>query len=316
MKKLATLLLALNLMLSLVSCDSEKTPSTSQNTSAASKSEENTNNENLDESENTEEFESTEESHKEITFEEPIVAVDNAECSIKITGITSDALLGYSLKAQIENKSAEKTYTFSVDSATINGVHCEPWFSPEVPAGKKANDEIALDITYLEKNGIVEYTDIELTFDVYDSNDYEADSVAFETINVYPYGKEKATKYVRESQPNDNVIIDNEYVTVIVTGYEKNDYYYEAMLFLLNKTDKTVMFSTDDASVNGYMVDPFYADLVFAGKCAFSSISWDNTDLEENEITEVEEIEFMLKAYDWDDSMSDDFVNEKITLNP
>lgn len=42
----------------------------------------------------------------------------------------------------------------------------------------------------------------------------------------------------------NNVIIDNDYVTVIVTGYEDDEIWgYTANLFLLNKTDKTVMFS-------------------------------------------------------------------------
>ena len=82
------------------------------------------------------------------------------------------------------------------------------------------------------------------------------------------------------------------------------------------QTDKTVMFSVDDASVNGFMADPFYATSVSAGKCAFSSMAWSDTTLEENGITEVEEIEVLFRAYDADDFMGEDFANEVITLNP
>ena len=84
---------------------------------------------------------------------------------------------------------------------------------------------------------------------------------------------------------------------------------HTANLFLLNKTDKTVMFSVDDASVNGFMADPFYATSVSAGKCAFSSMAWSDTTLEENGITEVEEIEVLFRAYDADDFMGEDFAN-------
>lgn len=84
---------------------------------------------------------------------------------------------------------------------------------------------------------------------------------------------------------------------------------------MLNKTDKTVMFSVDDASVNGFMADPFYATSVSAGKCAFSSMAWSDTTLEENGITEVEEIEVLFRAYDADDFMGEDFANEVITLS-
>lgn len=74
--------------------------------------------------------------------------------------------------------------------------------------------------------------------------------------------------------------------------------------------------ATPDASVNGFMADPFYATSVSAGKCAFSSMAWSDTTLEENGITEVEEIEVLFRAYDADDFMGEDFANEVITLNP
>lgn len=98
---------------------------------------------------------------------------------------------------------------FSVESASINGVQCDPMFASEVAAGKKANEEINFSTDTLEENGIVEYTDIELTFKVYDSNDWSADPVGKETIHVYPYGEENAVAFVREAQATDNVIIDN-----------------------------------------------------------------------------------------------------------
>ena len=156
--------------------------------------------------------ESTENDNTEnqIVFEE-VVAIDNAECAVKITEIDPDNMWGYTLKAQLENKSTEKTYMFSVESASINGVQCDPMFASEVAAGKKANEEINFSTDTLEENGIVEYTDIELTFKVYDSNDWSADPVGKETIHVYPYGEENAVAFVREAQATDNVIIDNDY---------------------------------------------------------------------------------------------------------
>ena len=76
------------------------------------------------------------------------------------------------------------------------------------------------------------------------------------------------------------------------------------------------MFSMDNASVNGYMINPFYATAVSAGKCAFSSASWSNKVLEDNDIDQVEELEFTLRVHDSDDLFAEDFVKETITLNP
>lgn len=307
MKKILALILTTFMLLSLVACDIE-TPPNNNNNNNSSQNQTNNNIESNDQNNN--------ENKNEITFS-GLVAVDNAECIIKITEIDPDNFWGYTLKVQLENKSTDKTYMFSVESAAINGVQCDPFFATEVAGGKKSNTEISFATSELDDNGIENYTDIELTFRVYDTNDWMADNVVKETIHVYPYGEDKAVKYVRTPQASDNIIVDNEYVTVVVTGYEDDPIWgYTANLFLLNKTDKTVMFSVDDASVNGYMADPFFAKSVSAGKCAFSSMSWSSTTLEENGITVVEEIEFNLRAFDWGNLLADDLVNKTVTLTP
>lgn len=183
MKKLVTLLLSLALVLSLAACGGEATPDASDDAPASSQNEESTENDNTE---------------NQIVFEE-VVAIDNAECAVKITEIDPDNMWGYTLKAQLENKSTEKTYMFSVESASINGVQCDPMFASEVAAGKKANEEINFSTDTLEENGIVEYTDIELTFKVYDSNDWSADPVGKETIHVYEELKTKRSE-VKELQ--------------------------------------------------------------------------------------------------------------------
>lgn len=258
----------------------------------------------------------TPDGNKTITFE-GITVVDNEECLIQITGIDPDNMWGYTLKASLENKSAEKTYMFSVTSASINGIECDPFFATDVAPGKKSNNEISFSTSTLEENGVSNFTDIELSFRVYDSNDWLADNVAEETVHVYPYGEENAETFVRQPQSGDNIILDNDYASVIVTGYEEDAIWgYTVNLFLLNKSGQNIMVSVDDASVNGYMADPFYAKSVSAGKCAFSSMSWSNSTLEDNGITTVEEIEFTLRVYDNDNWMAADFANEVVVLHP
>ncbi|MGM9641761.1 MAG: hypothetical protein ACI3XI_00995 [Eubacteriales bacterium] len=309
MKKLLALILATLMLLSLAACYVETPSNNNDNNNNQSQNQTNGNTESNNQTNGTENM-------NEITFSE-LVAIDNGKCFIKVTEIDPYNIWGYTLKVQLENKSTDKTYMFSVESAAINGIQCDPFFATEVAAGKKANKEISFTNSALEESGIEDYTDIELTFRVYDTDDWMADDVAKETIHIYPYGEDKVVKYVRASQASDNVIIDNQYVTVIVTGYEDDDIWgYTVKLFLLNKTDKNIMFSVDDVSVNGYMADPFFAKTVSAGKCAFSSMSWSDTTLENNGITAIKEIEFILRAYDEDNWLADDFVNKTVTLKP
>ena len=300
MKRIIAILCSLILLLSMVACGAPTPNST-------------------DTVENTDEITPTavaESPAQEITFSE-VVAVDNEYCTIKITGIDPDGLFGYTLKAYMENKTADQTLMFSVNSASVNGVMADPLFASEIAAGKKSNEEITFMEDSLETNGITDFTDIELNFRVFDSNDWAADAVAEETVHIYPYGEEKATVFTREAQSSDTILVDNEYATVIVTGYAIDDIWgYTANLYIVNKTDTAITVSVDEASVNGFMADPFYADSVDGGKCAFSSISWADSTFEENGITEVETIEFVLRIYDSNDWMADAFVNELITLNP
>ncbi len=302
MKKLLATALVLFAIISLVSCTG--TPAGGNDSKVD------------DQNEESAATSGSDEDKKEISFSE-ITVVDNDECSIKITGIEKDNFWGYTLKAQIENKSAEKTYMFSVRDAAVNGVQTDVLFANEVAPGKKSNESISFTDQDLENNGIDDFTDIELYFRVYDNDDWTADAVAEESVHIYPYGEEYADKYVRETLESDNVILDNEYATVIVTGYENDDIWgYTVNLFLINKTDKTVMFSVDEASVNGFMADPLFASTVMPEKCAFTSMSWSETTLEENSITDVQNIEFKLSVNNYDDWSEDDYANEVITLNP
>lgn len=300
MKRIIAILCSLILLLSMVACRAPTPNST-------------------DTVENSDEITPTvvaESPAQEITFSE-VVAVDNEHCTIKITGIDPDGLFGYTLKAYMENKTSDQTLMFSVNSASVNGVMSDPLFAAEIAAGKKSNEEITFMRDSVEANGITDFTDIELNFRVFDSNDWAADAVAEETVHIYPYGEEKATVFTREAQSSDTILVDNEYATVIVTGYAIDDIWgYTANLYIINKTDTAVTVSVDEVSVNGFMADPFYADSVDGGKCAFSSISWADSTFEENGITEVETIEFVLRIYDSNDWMADAFVNELITLNP
>ena len=257
-----------------------------------------------------------EEKSPEITFKE-LTMIDNEACIVKISDIDPDNMWGFTLKANLENKSQDKTYMFAVQSAAVNGVQSDPLFAKEVAPGKKANEDIIFMDSALQENEIGAFTDIELTIRVYDSNDWLAEEAALETVHIYPYGEDKASTFTRELQPTDQLLIDNEYATAIVTGYTEDSIWgYTVNLFLVNKSDKEVMFSVKDASVNGYMADPFFAKAVTAGKCAFGSMSWSDSTLEENSIAEIEEIEFTLRIYDNNDWLAEAFAEENIILNP
>lgn len=295
MKKLFSMVLTIAVILSLIACGGGKT--TLRNADVL-------------------EYSSKAGEEMELVPFEEITVVDNAQCAIKITAIDPDNIWGYTLKAYFENKSADKTYMFSVTGAAVNGVESDPFFATEVAAGKKAIEEISFSDD-LSSHGIGAFTDIEISFRVYDSDDWFADAAAEETVHVYPYGEQNATVFVREAQATDTVVADNDNVSVIVTGYDEDEFWgYTVYLYLVNKTDTELMYSVDNVSINGFMADPFWAASVGAGKAAFTTISWFDSDLEEKGITTVEEIEMNFRIYESENWFADDIFNEVITLKP
>ena len=76
------------------------------------------------------------------------------------------------------------------------------------------------------------------------------------------------------------------------------------------------MFSWDDVSVNGFMIDPFWASAIAPGMRNYSDISFSSSSFDENDITQVEEIEFTLRVHDYDDWFGDDVFRETLTYIP
>ena len=113
------------------------------------------------------------------------------------------------------------------------------------------------------------------------------------------------------------VLVDNEDITFSITGIEEDGLMgYTLKVFLENKTDRELMFTLEDTSVNGFMCDPFWAETVVAGKKSNTTISWFESDFQENDIESVEDITFTLRIYDNDDWMADDILKEVFTVNP
>lgn len=257
----------------------------------------------------------TGEASKEPAFPETVL-VDNEDIFFQISSIHNDPVWGYTLKAQIENRT-DKDMMFALSDTSVNGYMCDPLFAVTVTAGMKANKDISFSIDSFRQIGIQDVTDVEFTLRVYDSNDWTADSVVNEIFTIYPLGPDAVKEYPRQSQDGDIVLFDDENCTMIITGFEPDSVWgYSAHVYLVNKTDATLMFSVGDASINGYMCSPYFAQTVAPGKQRITSISWSKNALDENGISQVEKITMPIRVYDANDWMKDDLVSDTFTVNP
>ena len=58
--------------------------------------------------------------------------------------------------------------------------------------------------------------------------------------------------------------------------------------------------SVDDMSVNGFMMSPFFSTTIYEGKKSIDDITVFSSDLEENGIKTIEEVELKFHIYDAD----------------
>ena len=235
--------------------------------------------------------------------------VDKDGVKFEITGVEEDGFWGYTWNVYIENNT-DQSLMYSLDDVSVNGVMVDPFWATEVEAGKKSNNDISWSGSALEEVGIDEVTVVDFQLRISDSEDIFADPLVEENFTVYPLGEAAASTMERTSSESDIVLFDNDACTMIVTGYNPDGMFgFELNAYLENKTDKTLMFSIDNASVNGFMADPFWASSVAPGKKSSEDITWMSSTLEENGIEKVESIEMTINVYnedDWEDRIIED----------
>ena len=336
MKKLYRLLMFLMLSILLVACtaskedvkEDKKTESTKETKKGKKNKSKDKSKDESDEDESDEEeskdVEETKEGKKTpskstrpITLKNEML-VDNELFSITAKSIDEDSEYGYTVYLLIENKSPDKTYTFNIQKGEVNGVEVNLYTVIFVNPGKKANTSVIIDD--LKEYGIEEYTDIELTVDVTEGKyTYDEPYVMSESVHIYPYGKENATEFVYEAKAGDQVLVDNEYVTVIYTGDNKeNELGYSINLYIVNKTDKDITVSGDDMSINGYMAEAYCDQHISAGKISLSGIQWYGETFKENDMDEskINDIEFSLDIYPTDNAEAEHFFNGMLKFAP
>ena len=72
------------------------------------------------------------------------------------------------------------------------------------------------------------------------------------------------------------------------------------LLYVLNSTGRNIGISCEDMSINGFMVSGYYYADIYAGKYSLDEITILSSDLTENGITSIDEIELKFHIYDSD----------------
>lgn len=242
--------------------------------------------------------------------------VENEQFSFKILSVEEGGRDGYAINLQLENKT-ENTLSFSFDNVYLNSVLCEPYWSRTLKAGETKEATISFEYTTFEDLNLENVTSIHFLLEVRNFDNWSEDPLLESTYVYYPYGEDAVVVYDYEFGPDAHVIVEDENVTFGIIDFEYNDYSdYVANVYLENHTDKYLMFSIDEVSLNGFMCDPYWALPIAPGMKGLTDITFSADDLELCEITTVTDMEFTLTAYDDNDWSADYLVEDKFVVYP
>lgn len=255
------------------------------------------------------------ETNETVDFQEQVI-IDNDYCTVTLKEVDEDGLWGYDWKLNLVNKT-DKTLMFGMENVSVNGVMADPFWASEVAAGKEANETVTWMSATLEENSLESsaITQVEFTLNVYDSDDWTADRYVEQEFTIYPKGEEAATTVEHVASDTDVVLIDNDQVTMTVTGFDPNGFYgFEMKLTIVNKTSQNIMVAANNVSIDGVMCDPFWADSIAANKTANETISWMDTTLEEAGLSKdtISSIEFPVTISD--DDTYDTIMEQTFTI--
>lgn len=216
---------------------------------------------------------------------------------VTATGIEDDDFWGTQIKLLVENN-GDKDVSLSTDAVIINDYMFNDLTSIDVTAGNKANENITLFSSELEKYGIENIGKIELYLHTFDPETYEtlksSECITIKTSNF--------DNMDTSSSVSDGTVLYEEAGVKVVGKYvDEDDFWGQAvLLYIENNSDKNVTVQAEDTSIDGVMVDAIMSADVYAGKKAFDTMTFLESELEENGITEINTIETSFQIIDED----------------
>lgn len=224
------------------------------------------------------------------------VLLDAEGVKVTATGYTTDPIWGDGISLLIEN-SSDSNVALQCDALIVNHYMITDLFSSDVAAGKKANDTLYLSSQELEAAGIDNIGEIEVYFYLYDPDTYERTYTA-EKADI------KTNHYDdMDTEPNDEgqELVNENGIRIVGKYVDENSFWGNAVvLYLENNTDRNVTIQCDDMSVNGFMVTPYFSSTVYAGRMAVDDITLMQSELDENNITSVDDVELTFHVFDPD----------------
>ena len=237
-------------------------------------------------------------STSDITIDEQVLFEQDG-LKVTATEYVTDSVFGDGIKLLIENNGSTDV-GLGCNALIVNDYMISDLFSSTVAAGKKDYETLSLSSSGLKAAGIENVGQIEIYFHTFDADSYMTISdIDCVTIKTSAYD-------IMDSTPNDSgqELYNADGIRIVGKYVDENSFWGAAvLLYIENNSGKNKVIQCDDMSINGFMVTPYFSSTVYDGKKAIDDITLMSTELEENNITSVDDIELKFRI------MNDDFSN-------
>ncbi len=219
-----------------------------------------------------------------------------------------DLIFGDGISLLLEN-SSESDITVSVEELIVNNYMISNLFSNTVAAGKKATETLFFSESDLEAAKIPSVGQIEIVFNVFDSD-------SFETLYTSEIITVKTSAFSSDSVKQDTgtELLNKDGIRIVGKEITEDPIFGpEIVFFIENNSGSNVIIQVDDLSVNGFMISSLFSATVYNGKMAIDGITLLESDLEENGITSIDEVELKFNIVD-SESFNTIFTTDAITF--
>lgn len=246
-----------------------------------------------EDADSAETVENMEDSSVGITIEEQTL-LEQDGIKVTATEYIEDSIWGEGIKLLLENES-DKDVSVSCNALIVNNYMVSNMFVSTVAAGKKSNETLYLSSSELKAAGIENVGQVEIYFHVYDPESYDSvfDSDCV-TIQTSAYDEMDTS-----SDDSGTELYNSDGIRIVGKTVDEDSFWGTAiLLYCENNSGKNISVSVEDMSINGYMMTPFFTSTIYDGKKAYDDITIMSSELEENGITAVKEVELQFHIYD------------------
>ena len=221
------------------------------------------------------------------------------------------SFFGSELKLLIENDT-DNGITVQARNVSVNGYMVDTSMSVDVASKKKSNDALTFMERSLEECGIEQIAEIDFSFHIFNSDSWDS-LIDTEVIHI---DTSCAGSYVQSYDDSGEVIYDNNGIRIVAKGILEDSSYMgpSLIVYIENNTEDAITIQSRDVSINGFMVDPIFSCEIMPGKKAIDDITFMNSDIEENQIESIDEVEISFHIFKTDgwDTIQD---TDPITVN-